>query len=117
MRILVVDDDRLLRRIMTEGLRAEGAECSEAATATDAIRAILQSPPDVCLLDMNLPDLDGVSVMRALAGRPELAATRLYLLTGSEDEDLEERAAAAGARAVIRKPVTPSLLYRRLREG
>jgi len=112
-----VDDDRLLRRILTEGLKAEGAECSEAATAADAIRAVLSNPPDICLLDMNLPDLDGLSVLRALVGRPETASTRIYLLTGSEEEDLAQRAVEAGARAVIRKPVTPSLLYRRLRES
>jgi CheY-like chemotaxis protein len=117
MRILIVDDDRLLRRILSEGLRAEGAECEEAAGGADALRAAISSPPDVVLLDMHLPDMDGLSVARALSARPETAATRLFLLTGSEDDDLKEKALAAGVRGVLRKPLTPALVYRRIRES
>lgn len=117
MRILVVDDDRLLRRILTEGLRAEGAQCEEAAGGAEALKAVLADPPDVVLLDMHLPDMDGLSVARTLASRPEAAGCRLYLLTGSEDDDLKEKALAAGVRGVMRKPLTPALVYRRIRES
>ncbi len=116
MKILVADDDRLLRRIMVDGLGAEGATCSEAATGAEAIQSVLRDRPDICLLDHNFPDMDGLSVLRTLATRPEAAATRVFLLTGSEDAALREQAVALGARGLLRKPVTPSQVFARLRE-
>ena len=115
-RILVVDDDRLLRRIMAEGLAAEGASCSEAASGAEALKAAITLKPDICLLDQNLPDMDGVAVLAAMISIPELSAMRVYLLTGSEDEELASRAKSLGARGVLKKPCTPSDVMRVIRE-
>lgn len=111
-RILVVDDDRLLRRIMAEGLAAEGASCSEAASGAEALKAAITLKPDICLLDQNLPDMDGLAVLAAMISRRELSAMRVYLLTGSEDEELASRAKSLGARGVLKKPCTPSDVMR-----
>lgn len=115
-RILVVDDDRLLRRIMAEGLAAEGASCSEAASGAEALKAAIMLKPDICLLDQNLPDMDGLAVLAAMISRRELSAMRVYLLTGSEDEELASRAKSLGARGVLKKPCTPSDVMRVIRE-
>ncbi|MCI4398133.1 MAG: response regulator [Acidobacteria bacterium] len=115
-RILVVDDDKLLRRIMAEGLAAEGASCSEAASGAEALKAAITLKPDICLLDQNLPDMDGLAVLAAMISRRELSAMRVYLLTGSEDEELASRAKSLGARGVLKKPCTPSDVMRVIRE-
>lgn len=115
MRVLIVDDDRLIRRILSDGLRAEGVECAEAAGAREAIQAALSDPPDVCLLDLHLGDGDGFSVARLLLARPETAPVRFFLLTGSEEEGVRERALALGFSGILPKPVTPSQVLRKIR--
>lgn len=115
MRVLIVDDDRLIRRILSEGLKAEGVECQEAAGAHEALHRAISSPPDVCLLDLHLGDGDGLSVARLLKGRPEMASTRIYLLTGSEEDSVREQASALGLAGTLSKPVTPSQVLRKIR--
>ncbi len=114
VRILIVDDDRLLRRIMADGLQAEGAACLEAASGAEALQAAIAHRPDVCLLDQNLPDMDGLAVLAAFVSRPELAAMRVYFLTGSEDENLVSKARSLGACGILRKPCTPLDILRRI---
>ena len=99
---------------MAEGLQAEGASCLEAASGAEALQLAMAHKPDVCLLDQNLPDMDGLAVLRAIVSRPELASTRVYLLTGSEDEGLVLKAKLLGASGVLRKPCTPLDILRRL---
>ena len=116
VRILVVDDDRLIRRIMVDGLTDEGASCFEASSGSEAIQAAAQFRPDVCILDQNLPDMDGLSVLAAIKALPLQPMTRVYLLTGSEDESLSAKAKGAGASGVIRKPCTPADVMRLIME-
>ncbi len=116
IRILVVDDDRLIRRIMVDGLTDEGASCMEASSGAEAIKAAAEFKPDVCILDQNLPDMDGLSVLAAMSALRLEPRARAYLLTGSEDEGLSARAKAAGASGVIKKPCTPATVMRLVRE-
>lgn len=117
IRILVVDDDRLIRRIMVDGLTDEGASCLEASSGSEAIKAAVEFKPAVCILDQNLPDMDGLSVLAAIIALPLEPPPRAYLLTGSDDESLSARAKAAGASGVIRKPCTPADVSRLVMES
>ena len=103
--MLVVDDNRVFRRGMVravqghDGLELVGeADCGEAA-----LSAIERLCPDVVLLDLRMPDLDGLSVlarMRAAELRPEC---RVLIVSASLDEEVERAAGAAGAAGCVGK--------------
>jgi two-component system KDP operon response regulator KdpE len=65
-RLFVVDDEPQIRRALRAGLRANGFEVEIAANGESALDAIALHPPDVVILDLGLPDLDGVEVIRNL---------------------------------------------------
>ena len=106
-RVLLVDDDaplRALLRITLETLDVELDEAPDAATAAERIRA---HPPEVVVLDVCLPGLDGISFCRRLKSAPEMDGVGVVLLTGSDDEDAAVAAREAGADAFLRKPFSP----------
>jgi two-component system, NtrC family, response regulator AtoC len=98
-RVLVLDDERLVRWSLSQRLRADGLEVSEANTAAEAVQA---APPDAAILDYRLPDGDGVSVLKKLrAVDPDLP---VIMLTAHTDTDLIVEAIKAGASDYITKP-------------
>jgi len=66
VRVLVVDDDRAIRRLLQTSLGAHGYEVIEASTGHEALEAVIAHRPDLIILDLGLPDLDGVDVTRQL---------------------------------------------------
>lgn len=117
VRILVVDDNTLIRKVLRAALEAEGHACTEAANGADAIRSCHENPPEACLLDLNLPDLDGLAVLGAIKEEERTRSTRVFLLTGSSEPNLAARARRLGAEACLAKPVTASGLAALLRGG
>jgi len=113
--VLIVDDNVLIRKMIRSTLEAEGESCAEAATAAEALLAIHGDAPDVVLLDLNLPDADGLTLLRMLASTPAVSFPKVFLVTGSDDVGLGEEARRLGARGVLRKPVTPPVLLRAVR--
>ena len=69
MKVLLVDDNTLIRKIVRAALEAEGFACAEAASGAEALGACSGDVPDACLLDLNLPDMDGLAVLRGLKAR------------------------------------------------
>jgi DNA-binding NtrC family response regulator len=98
-RVLVLDDERLVRWSLSQRLRADGLEITEASTAAEAVQA---APPDAAILDYRLPDGDGISVLKKLrAVDPDLP---VIMLTAHTDTDLIVEAIKAGASDYITKP-------------
>jgi DNA-binding NtrC family response regulator len=98
-RILVVDDERLVRWSITQRLRADGMEVIEAASAAEAAQA---RTPDAAILDYRLPDGDGIAVLRRLRqADPDLP---VVMLTAHKDLDIVVEAVKAGASDYITKP-------------
>ena len=98
-RVLVLDDERLVRWSLSQRLRADGMEVSEASTAAEAVQA---APPDAAILDYRLPDGDGISVLKKLRTvDPDLP---VIMLTAHTDTDLIVEAIKAGAADYITKP-------------
>ncbi len=69
LRVLLVEDEASFRQVIGRNLSSRGHEVLEAATASEAIKAALESSPDLLLLDINLPDRSGWDVLRELRGR------------------------------------------------
>jgi ribonuclease P protein subunit RPR2 len=105
LRALIVDDDASLRDLLRTILEGAGVEVDEATTAQDARDAVDQSEPDVLVLDLGLPDADGLVVCAELKrARPALP---VVILTGRDATAAEGTAATAGADAFLRKPFGP----------
>ena len=105
LQILVVDDDPSLRELLRTTFELVEERVEEAASAEEALVAITRTTPDVIVLDVGLPGMDGVSFARRLSTGDETREIGIVLLTGG---DLEEQAGRdAGAAAVVRKPFSP----------
>jgi CheY-like chemotaxis protein len=97
--VLVVDDDEALRRLVVETLGRDGSELREAASGTEALAMIAARQPDVLVLDLKMPGLDGFGVLDRLLERPETRDLPVVVLTGrdlsaSERRFLSERSAS-----------------------
>jgi CheY-like chemotaxis protein len=115
--ILVVDDDQDSREALHELLLMEGHEVRGAADGPTAIRLATEWVPDVVLLDINMPIMDGYAVCRRLREMASLAATRIYALTALSGSDHYARCRAAGFDRHFGKPLDLESLRGLLRFG
>jgi len=111
-RILVVDDEQAIRRYLRVSLAAHGYELFEAATGHDAIQQARISHPNVIILDLGLPDLDGVDVTRSLR---EWTETPILILSVRDQECYKVAALDAGADDYLTKPFGTGELLARIR--
>jgi two-component system, OmpR family, KDP operon response regulator KdpE len=111
-RVLVVDDEQGLRRALGINLKARGYEVVLAADGHSALQAASQNPPDVVVLDLGLPDIDGVTVIEGLRGWTEAPILVLSARTGEPDKVV---ALDAGADDYVTKPFGMDELLARLR--
>jgi DNA-binding response OmpR family regulator len=100
--ILVVDDDEYIHATLAATMRSLRPEIVQATTARQGLELALERRPDVAIVDVGLPDLDGFALTRAMRARPELSSLRICILTGHFPD--EAAAQAAGANAIIGKP-------------
>ena len=114
LRTIIADDDPLARRVVKDALQAAGITVvAEAAGGREAIELSVYYTPDVLLLDVLMPGIDGLEATRTIhASHPEV---RIVLLTASEDEDLGLLGLRAGAVGFLRKSVDPETLPRIVR--
>jgi two-component system phosphate regulon response regulator PhoB len=102
--ILVVDDDRDLRRLLDRELSAEGYRVAQAGSGAEALERARIHRPDIVLLDLNLPDLDGVEVLRQLKQSPATARAAVILVSGRSSEGDRITGLELGADDYIPKP-------------
>lgn len=113
--VLVVDDEALGRRLIRQYVAALGCTVRECATGEEAVASALARPPDVALVDVQLPGMNGFEVCRRLTADPRTADTPVIVVTArSGIEDLEA-GFEAGATDYIRKPFNPRELVARVR--
>jgi len=103
-RVLVIDDNPQDRELMEAFLDAASYEVHTAEAATPGLKAATSHPPDIVLLDLLLPDLDGYEVCRRLRQEPHTQKTPIVIVTASDDPALNRLAYAAGAQACLTKP-------------
>ena len=108
--ILIVDDDRDQVDVLGRRLRGQGYKTLVAHTGQEGAALARQQRPTLVVLDVRLPDTDGLSVCAMLADAPETCAIPVILLSGMERPDIIRRARAVGSQFYVRKPYDPNAL-------
>jgi two-component system KDP operon response regulator KdpE len=111
-RVLVVDDENSIRRYLRAALSAQGFTVYEAASGEEAVNAVLNNRPDIIILDLGLPDFDGIEVTRRLR---EWSQTPIIILSVREAENDKIAALDAGADDYLTKPFGTGELMARMR--
>jgi putative two-component system response regulator len=113
-RILLADDDPDSRLLVAEILSAQGAEMVAVSDGQEAVQQAAQAPFDLCILDIEMPKLNGLEACPRLRATAFTRDLPVLFLTAQTDEEIVERALAAGAMDYLNKPITPGLLWRRV---
>ncbi len=113
--VLIVDDDEAARLLIEISLTDEGLQVQQAADAEEALAAFAARRPDIVLLDVNMPGMDGYECCRELRRRPRGADLPVLMLTGHEDLQSIQRAYEAGATDFLSKSNNWGLLAHRVR--
>ena len=116
-RILIVEDFADSRDMYIEFLEAQGFEVTGAEDGVAALKSIENVRPDVVVLDVALPKLDGLSVLRRLRADPRYAQLPVLTLSASLGVDYQKMALAAGATAALEKPCLPEELLEAVRKA
>jgi CheY-like chemotaxis protein len=106
-KILYIDDNAPSLYLVTFLLKAHGCEVLQARSGTEGIETAIQSRPDLILLDIQLPIMDGYAVARKLRSDAALKKTPIVALTSYAMVGDRERALAAGCTGYIEKPINP----------
>jgi len=115
--VLAVDDDPVSLRLLVKQLRINGYQVEMARGGKEGLRAALRNSPDVLVVDHEMPDMDGLEVVRSLR-KTEVGSTMyILLLTGNQSEDLLVQAFDAGVDDFVTKPFIPRVMNARIKGG
>jgi CheY-like chemotaxis protein len=110
LRVLVVEDDDVIRQLITVNLELEGFEVFPAVDGQDALEKVAEANPDVITLDVMMPRLDGWSTAERLRENPDTANIRIVLLSARAQEADLQRGERIGVDAYLTKPFDPDEL-------
>jgi excisionase family DNA binding protein len=102
--VLVVDDDPGVRQLVRANLEAEGYAVREAGSADEGLASLEEEPPDLLLLDVMMPEVDGWEMLRRVQERYGIGAVPVLVFSGTVEERTVADAAARGARGFLGKP-------------
>jgi class 3 adenylate cyclase len=115
--VMVVDDDPVTRSILTRSLEQNGLQVITAENGAQALNLIPSEDPDVVLLDVIMPDLDGYQVLERLKGDPKLRSIPVIMVTGVDEVESAVRCIELGADDYLSKPIDPIVLRARINAG
>lgn len=103
-KILVADDDADTRELVSHILRLKNYQVRSVATADEAQQQAIKEPPDLIVMDIGMPDMDGLTAIWKLRETKTLAEVPIVILSAFDSYDLRAEAASAGCQAYITKP-------------
>jgi len=109
-RVMTVDDSKTMRDLVAFTLRGAGFEVSEAEDGKKALAALQVAPVDVVITDLNMPNMDGVTLIRSLRTLPAFRSTPILMLTTEFDAAKKAEGKSAGATGWLVKPFDPKKL-------
>lgn len=113
--VLIVDDENSIRELIKFNLQKEGFSVSEADNGRSAVQMVRQDKPDLLLLDLMLPEIDGLEVCRILKNQPETSGIPIIMLTAKADEIDKIIGLELGADDYMTKPFSPRELLARVK--
>ena len=116
-RVLVVDDQEPNRLLLKDLLEAQGYLVTEASDGAEALQRVVDNAPDVVLLDVGMPGMDGFEVCRRLKAEPHTASIPVLLVTALSQRDQRLLGMGAGANDYITKPIDKTDLTLRVRNA
>src|SRR6185369_14123487 len=114
-RILVVEDNEEMLEVLKLSLEGEGFSISTATSGVEAVKKARNNQPDLILLDLMLPEMDGFGVCETLRRHPVTANTPILILSGATGELTRMASLESGGTDFINKPAKPSDLVSRIR--
>ena len=108
--VLIVDDDPQLREFVRVNLVMDGYAVREAGSAEEGLAAIEEEAPDLVLLDVMMPSVDGFEMLRRMQEQHGVGSVPVIMFSGKVDEETTAQAAREGAQAFIGKPFDPQQL-------
>ncbi|MEZ6015139.1 MAG: diguanylate cyclase [Planctomycetota bacterium] len=115
--VLAIDDDPVSLRLLVRHMRNDGYQVEMARGGKEGLKAALRTTPDILVVDQEMPDIDGLEVVRSLRRTEAGASMFILLLTGNESEDMLVRAFDAGVDDFIAKPFIPRVMSARIKGG
>lgn len=108
--ILVVDDSASVREVVGIALKGAGYDVIEASDGAEGLKRLDGRKVHLVISDVNMPNMDGISFVKALKARPDYKFTPVLMLTTESGESKKEAGKAAGAKAWLVKPFQPPVL-------
>lgn len=115
--ILIVDDDEAMADVLSHRLRQQGFDAITAESGQMGLTKARAEKPDLVVLDLRLPDIDGFTICEQLADSPETCMIPVIILSGLERPDILRRCRAAGCHYFLRKPYDPNALLALIRQA
>ena len=114
--VLIVDDDERLREYVRVNLEMEGYAVQEAASAEEGLRILEESTPDLVLLDVMMPQMDGWEMLKRVQERHGAGTIPVVMFSGKIDEAAADEATSRGAQGFIGKPFNPQELIEQTKQ-
>jgi len=115
--ILIIDDDDALVELLARRLQRHGYRTITAGCGAEGLAKARSQRPSVIVLDLRLPDADGLELCSQLVDSPETCAIPVIILSGLEGPDIVQRCRAAGSQYFLRKPYDPNALLVLIRQA
>lgn len=115
-KVLIVDDEEFVRQLIQIKLKFCGIETVEAGNGVEAIEKAVSERPDLILLDVMMPKMNGFEACQRLKANPETSHIPIIMLTARGDPSAKERGENAGALEYLTKPFSPQKLAERVLE-
>jgi len=116
-RVLIIDDEWTIQQALQARLLAHGFEVLMACDGPSGIETARQQHPDVILLDLRMPDMDGFEVLQHLRASPEAASIPVIFLTANVQDTVKQKALSAGASGFLPKPYEPTVVLEAIRRA
>jgi excisionase family DNA binding protein len=114
--VLIVDDDPRIREFVRVNLEMDGFAVREAGSADEGLAALEAEPPDLILLDVMMPKVDGWEMLQRVRERHGVDSIQVVMFSGQVEEDAADQAEAGGAQAFVGKPFNPQDLVARAKD-
>jgi excisionase family DNA binding protein len=114
--VLIVDDDPRIREFVRVNLEMDGFAVREAGSADEGLAALEDEPPDLILLDVMMPKVDGWEMLQRVRERHGVDSIQVIMFSGQVEHDGTDQAEAGGAQAFVGKPFNPQDLVARAKD-